>query len=109
MRATIFKYAAVFVGLLALSYTIFYFNQNTATELPENQVTLEVEGSGVKVLNTSVTKDLTGKGGEVLAKQNKNTLDYQGLDSEDGEIVFNILRVPYGKTFQVLLPDQRKE
>ena len=106
LRATIFKYAAVFVGLLALSYTIFYFNQNTATELPENQVTLEVEGSGVKVLNTSVTKDLTGKGGEVLAKQNKNTLDYQGLDSEDGEIVFNILRVPYGKTFQVLLPDQ---
>ena len=65
-----------------------------------------MEGSGVKVLNTSVTKDLTGKGGEVLAKQNKNTLDYQGLDSEDGEIVFNILRVPYGKTFQVLLPDQ---
>ncbi|NKI27855.1 FecR family protein [Arenibacter sp. 6A1] len=106
VKTTIFKYAAVFVGLLVLSYTIFYFNQNKVTEQPENQVTLEVEGSGVKFLNTSVTKDLKGKDGQVLAKQNKNTLDYQGLGSEDGEIVFNVLRVPYGKTFQVLLPDQ---
>jgi len=105
-RNIILKYAAVFIGLIALSYSIFYFNQDTAIELPANQVTLEVEGAGVKILNTTVTKDLTGKGGEVLAKQNKNTLDYQGLGSEDGEIVYNILRVPYGKTFQVLLPDQ---
>lgn len=106
LRATILKYAAVFIGLIALGYSVFYFNQNTALELPENQVTLEVEGSGVKVLDTSVIKNLTGKHGEVLAKQNKNTLDYQGLGTEDGEIVFNVLRVPYGKTFQVLLPDQ---
>tara|TARA_R110002049_G_scaffold160881_1_gene325874 strand:- start:3906 stop:5042 length:1137 start_codon:yes stop_codon:yes gene_type:complete len=105
-RAKIFKYAAVFIGLIALSYFIFYFNQNTDFQLPENQVTLEVEGIGVKVLDTSATKDLTGKGGEVLAKQNKSTLDYQGLGGEDGEIVFNVLHVPYGKTFQVLLPDQ---
>ena len=106
LRATIFKYAAVFVVLMALSYTIFHFNRNTTVELPENQVTLEVEGSGVKILNPSVSKDLTGKDGEVLAKQEKNTLDYQGLDGEDAEIVYNVLRVPYGKTFQVLLPDK---
>ncbi|MBC8769095.1 DUF4974 domain-containing protein [Arenibacter sp. BSSL-BM3] len=106
LRATIFKYAAVFVVLIALSYAIFYSNQNADIKLPDDQVTLEVEGSGVKVLNTSVSKDLTGKDGEVLAKQDKNTLDYQGINSEDGEIVYNVLRVPYGKTFEVLLPDQ---
>nr|WP_281387348.1 FecR domain-containing protein [Arenibacter arenosicollis] len=33
-------------------------------------------------------------------------MDYQGINSEDGEIVYNVLRVPYGKTFEVLLPDQ---
>ena len=87
---SIFKYAAVFVVLMALSYTIFHFNRNTTVELPENQVTLEVEGSGVKILNPSVSKDLTGKDGEVLAKQEKNTLDYQSLrcSKSSSEIVF---------------------
>lgn len=104
-RFQILRYAAMLIFLISFGYSLYYFNQDPVQVLPENEVTLEVEGGGLKILDASVTKDLVGKDGKVLAKQKENTLDYDSSAIEDGEIVFNILRVPYGKTFQVLLPD----
>ncbi len=99
------KYAAVFVGVLAASYFAYFFNQSPKTEFPVNSITLEVEGVGSQVLSSTVTKDLVGENGEVLAKQTGNALNYLDANNGGAKVTYNILKVPYGETFQLFLAD----
>ncbi|PIF00908.1 MAG: hypothetical protein CR994_04485 [Maribacter sp.] len=105
-RFSFVKYAAIFIGILTCGYFVYYYNQKPIEGFPATEVTLEVEGVGTQILDISTTKDLAGKNGMVLARQKGNTLDYVDSDQDSTAITFNVLKVPYGKTFQVLLSDQ---
>ena len=100
------RYAAVFIGILTVGSLLYYFNSNPVPEIPVNEVTLEIEGSETQILNTSVTKDLSSKDGQVLAKQSGNSLNYNSTRTANDEIVYNVLKVPYGRTFKVILSDE---
>ena len=102
---TFIKYAAIFMGILISGYFVYYMNQGSTAEVLTTTVTLEIEGGDTQILNSSSNQNLTSTNGKILAKQKGNVLDYADAGSDKAGIVFNILKVPYGKTFQVVLSD----
>lgn len=110
----IWKYgtvAAMFIGLITLGY----FYQQGAFDyvqeevlIPSNSneaITLELEDGSIQEINSKISKVLRDAKGNLVGKQEKSKLVYnpEGLDSK--EMVYNTLRVPYGKTFSLILAD----
>ena len=102
-RFSFIKYAAIFVGMATTGYFMYQMNPKPVkTAVSPHEVTLEVEGMGTRILNTSDHNNIKTDNGSVLAEQNGNILDYR---TTKNSIAHNILKVPYGKTFHVHLSD----
>lgn len=99
------KYAAIFVGLLAIGYTV-YQNQNIKTEIPisETAIKLRMGSDEVKVIEEGESQQIVSTSGKVLGVQNGNKISYRS-DSEMNELVYNELEIPFGKIFDVELSD----
>ena len=99
------KYAAVFV--IGIGVAAILFLNNKEVEVPINEIVLELSDGTKKVIYNDVDQDIVSKDGLVLGKQQENRITYQDskdmLESE--ELVYNTLRVPYGKRFQLVLSD----
>lgn len=107
----IFKYAAIFVGLLGFaSWYLFYAVQTSEDTIPipdKNAITLQLESGEIKVLSedgSSMIKD--EEGNLVVTKQGLN-LAYSDSASVD-KLVYNTLTVPYAKRFGITLSDGTK-
>lgn len=100
------KYAAVVVVLLSVGF-IFkdnIFNSKPSIQFPEEQITLELDNGAIKVINEDGTSDILDSNGDVIGAQKGGQLVYTD-DSEHEKLIYNTLKVPYGKRFKLQLSD----
>lgn len=103
-----YKYAAILI--LALGSFYFYkntglFNSKENLVVPKvDEIVLQLDNELVQTINTSNAKNVMDKFGKIIGKQNKNRLVYSNTFSNE-KLVYNTLRIPYGKTFEVELSD----
>jgi len=74
--------------------------------LNDQTITLELENGRSVILQEEVTQDIVSDKGEIIGKQNQQGIQYE--DTELSELVYNTLKVPYGRKFQVTLSDGTK-
>ncbi|MBC8769942.1 DUF4974 domain-containing protein [Arenibacter sp. BSSL-BM3] len=103
------KYAAILV--IAVGVILIYQKENSipASALPsqnDQTITLELENGRSVILKEEVTQDIVSDKGEIIGKQNEQGIQYE--DTELSELVYNTLKVPYGRKFQVTLSDGTK-
>lgn len=108
-RLSLLKYAAVFIAFIGIGY--FFMNQNRTSDVSGNQliiaddnITLELENGNVKVIHSNGAQKLINISGKVVAEQIGNILNYEKENSTE-ELAYNILTIPNGKKFQVVLSD----
>ncbi|MFD2941029.1 FecR family protein [Flavobacterium notoginsengisoli] len=101
----IFQYAAVFICLIGIVY-IFQFknDKQNKIEIPSDAIQLVLENGDIQVLNPNGKKQIIKKNGEVIASQKENEINYQS-DKTIGKLVYNEIKIPYGKTFKITLSD----
>ncbi|MDO6605197.1 FecR family protein [Arenibacter palladensis] len=100
------KYAAVLVIVVGVLFLFLKENSNHATPVPsqdDQTITLELENGRSVILKEEATQDILSDNGKVIGKQYKHAIQYE--DTELSELVYNTLKVPYGKKFQVRLSD----
>ncbi|KAB7531509.1 DUF4974 domain-containing protein [Flagellimonas olearia] len=106
---SLYKYAAVAVLFLTLGYflreQVFFHDSVDQIIVPgEDFVTLELGDGSIKVISEDESMVLEDSAGKVLGKHVGGKITYGKQDHID-EIVFNTLKVPYGKKFQLELSD----
>lgn len=103
-----YKYAAVLI--LALGSFYFYKNSNyfqtkeNVIVPRQDEIVLQLGSQSTETIDTSETRNVTDKDGNIIGKQEKNRLVYSNANS-NGELVYNTLKIPYGKKFEVQLSD----
>ncbi len=104
-----FRYAAVFAGLLMISYGVYVSNVfNTkpqAIHSQTSQITLKLEDGSIQVLDVQQEKVIANKDGDEIVTHQFDKISYKKAKPKDGKLVYNELTVPYGKKFQVVLSD----
>lgn len=99
------KYAAIFVGLI--SAAVWYW-QTTLPEpqelINEDSITLQLENGEIQPISTEKIQTITNSAGKVLGIQNGIQLNYF-TNSEIDKLTYNVLTVPHGKTFKLILSD----
>ncbi|MNK88618.1 fec operon regulator FecR [compost metagenome] len=102
-----YKYAAILI--VALGGFYFYKNSNNSQAKPniiiprEDEIVLQL-GNESQNLNANDARNITDKYGNVIGRQEKGKLVYAKAYS-DGALVYNTIRIPYGKKFEVQLSD----
>lgn len=105
------KIAAVFTGLIAISYflTSTLNNQssivNNSIASNNSQIILKLENGSTKVINNENNHLIFSKSGKIIGQQKGNTLNYSESNNITN-IEYNELTVPYGKTFKLILSDE---
>ncbi|WP_347053335.1 FecR family protein [Flavobacterium olei] len=103
-----YKYAAIII--LALGGFYFYNNSHSLSDKPNiivprvDEIVLQFGNGSSENIDTSENKNVTDKNGNVIGKQEKNRLVYTKALAE-GDLVYNTLKIPYGKKFEVQLSD----
>jgi transmembrane sensor len=103
-----YKYAAI----LIVAFGSFYFYKNSNLfQTKENvvvprqdEIVLQLGNESAETIDTSETRNVTDKEGNIIGKQEKNRLVYSNTYS-NGKLVYNTLKIPYGKKFEVQLSD----
>lgn len=103
---SIAKYAAILV--IALGVVFLFQKEKLAPPITvplqtDQTITLELENGRSVILKEEESQDIVSEKGEVIGKQIKQGIQYE--DTELSELVYNTLKVPYGKKFQVTLSD----
>ena len=107
---TFYRYAAVFLLLMALSFGGYsLYKSNTIGEFNEmagksSHITLEYEDGTLQVLNESTTQNILDPSGKLVAKKEHGRLDYTASNNNNA-INSVLIKVPYGKRFEVKLAD----
>jgi len=102
-----YKYAAILI--VALGGFYLYKNSESSPSkqnvvIPrEDEIVLQL-GNESQTLDPNEARNVTDKNGNIIGKQEKNRLVYNKAYSE-GELIYNVLRIPYGKKFEVQLSD----
>lgn len=106
------KYAAIFITFIGIGY--YFVNQNRTSDvigkqliISDNDITLELENGDLKVINSKGQEKFISETGKVIAEQNGNMLNYEKENNSE-ELVYNILNIPNGKKFQIVLSDGTK-
>ncbi len=105
-RKNFLKYAAIFIGVIAISFFTYQYFHSTEVPLKENPhfITLEMGSGEVQTIGTFTHKSITNKQGNVIGVKNENVLSYQNTHPTQ-KLVYNELWVPYGKRFRLILSD----
>lgn len=105
------KYPAVAAAVVAFLlvynfYNLGYFGGGSDEIILQEQeyITLELEDGSTKIISQDGTVQVTNKQGEVVGKQEGSRLVYDNSEASE-KLVFNTLRVPYGKRFELQLSD----
>ncbi|OXA67340.1 hypothetical protein B0A67_22165 [Flavobacterium aquidurense] len=103
-----YKYAAIFILVLGGFYfyqnsNLFHHKENVVVPR-QDDIVLQLGNESTETIDISESKNVTDKDGKVIGKQEKNRLVYYKRDGE-GELVYNTLKIPYGKKFEVQLSD----
>ena len=100
--------AAVLIGLLVVG--IVYFQNNGQLQkgpIPQNAITLEMADGSVRIIEENSLITLKDSKGTVLGQQKGNEIVYSDAEVGD-ELVYNTLKVPFGKKFELSLSDGTK-
>ncbi|KQO22861.1 iron dicitrate transport regulator FecR [Flavobacterium sp. Leaf82] len=95
------KYAAVFVVLCGLGKLAFDFSQK---EYSSKEIILELADGRSENISKENQTQLVNDKGDLIAKKFPNQIIYFGK-VEDQQVVYNTLKVPYGKKFKLILSD----
>lgn len=97
------KYAAVVflmlgLGKIALNYTSNQLSKNS------KEIVLELGNGQTEYITKNNQSNIVNDNGELIAKKLSGQIVYFGK-TKDEEIIYNSLKVPYGKTFKLTLSD----
>lgn len=99
------KYAAIFIGIFALGYLYWQTIHSTASiPVYENAITLQLENGEIQQISPEKMQTITNSQGKVLGVQNGIQLNYLN-NSDIDKLSYNVLTVPYGATFKLILSD----
>ncbi|WP_103864063.1 FecR family protein [Aquimarina sp. I32.4] len=101
------KYAAIFIGLI-ISSALYYNKDIFNNDRPTNEITLQVDNGDFEAIKENdLFKEIKNGDGILLGVQKKSKIVYtnesKGIANTKPSI--NILKVPYGKKFQIVLSD----
>ena len=106
---SLLKYAAILIVFLGLGY--FFQNEIKISQgqnklIPANDaITLELEDGTIEILSNGSTKEVMGAEGKIVAVQHDEIITYNEGEGKVEELVYNTLRIPYGKRFNLELSD----
>jgi len=104
-KQSFLKYAAVFIGFLFLGYGYVKFIAPKEEIVHDsNAITLELDNGEIRVLTLNDIQSITNKDGSVLGTKKGKRLDYT-VSEPVQKLIYNTLKVPYGKKFEVTLSD----
>jgi len=99
------QYAAIVFCLLGLVYVFQYKNvKQDKIEIPSDAIQLVLENGDIQVLNPNGKQQIIKKNGEVVASQKENEINYRSANAMN-KLIYNEIKIPYGKTFKVMLSD----
>ena len=95
------SYAAVFLVLIGLGKTILLFTDQSKAS---KEIVLELGDGRLEYFSAKNQTTLVNDKGDLVAKKFPDEIIYFGKTSND-KIVYNTLKVPYGKRFKLKLSD----
>jgi ferric-dicitrate binding protein FerR (iron transport regulator) len=99
------QYAAIFIVLLGM---FFLFQPkkavNPEVKLAGDEIQLVLENGEVQILKSTGADEIVLNSGQVIGNQKGTELKYNSASGVE-ELVYNQIRIPYGKTFNVTLSD----
>lgn len=103
------KYTAVAASLLLLlgigiSYQLGNFDKSENQILTGNEITLQLENGEIQVVSDKTKIDVKDSNGNIIGTQTGNKIVYNKTASA-GKLVYNTLKIPYGKRFELQLSD----
>lgn len=104
-----FKYAATIIVVIGCSFFLinkFKVNNNDL-KISSDAIELILESGDKKILYTNGESKIVENNGEVIGSQKGNIINYDSKTTSK-KLVYNELRVPYGKTFNIFLSDGTK-
>lgn len=107
--SSLLKYAAIFIGFIGLALAYFLLNdKNIKNFVPinrdDNTITLQLENGEIHLLSSDGNQQLKDKNGKVYVTQQGTKLAYD-QEADIQKLVYNTLRIPYGKRFEIKLSD----
>ena len=106
MSKNVLKYAALFVGILAMTwFSFFEIDSDTSQKnIPQSNITLELGNGDIIELENQESLFQQSQNGFYHQEENKLVYTTPAKIKEPIES-FNTLRIPHGKTFEVILSD----
>lgn len=116
-KLLVLKYAAVFTGLFIISSILYYQIENQVNYKIEdqvktiqpvlNQVTLKLEDGSVKIIQNDKDFNILDKNGDLVGQKEDSKLVYNNTPKKEQikQLSYNVLKVPYGKRFEIELSD----
>ncbi|MFH6956915.1 FecR family protein [Flavobacterium aquidurense] len=99
------KYAAVFIALIGLFFIIQRSTiHNPETKLSDDRIQLVLENGDVQILNEDGSTEIVSNSGQILGTQKGTELKYNAAAGNQ-KVVYNQIKIPNGKTFNLTLSD----
>ncbi len=111
-RRKIWQYSSIAAMIIGIILGGYYTNKpdsyapySTPNLINNNNVTtLEIGDNKVHIMDPSQDKPVLDAHGNIIGRQFKNSLVYD-TGTEQNEVKYNTLKVPYGKKFNLILSD----
>lgn len=101
-----YKYAAIFIGLAILTTYTLYRSNSGFSKITTSEITLEIDDNNVEVIDIYERKIIMSKNGDEIGSIQNDVLTYKSNSDKKKELAYNnILSVPNGKQFDVILTD----
>ncbi len=109
------KYAAIFITLFGTSIilkTVFFTPEELI--IGEEAITIQLENGDIEIISLSKKKLIKDNKGNTIGQHSGEMLDYNTKltnqysktnDYSTGELVYNTLNIPFGKTYKLTLSD----
>lgn len=108
LLVTFLKYAAIFIGISVIGYGIYQRIPQDTYVPHEPQIVLQLEDGTKQIVYEGQSTVINNASGHKVTEQNRQELVYSSSDSSLTELRYNTLKVPYGKTFGLILSDESK-
>lgn len=105
---TIWKYAAIFIGLVGLGLAISFLSKSSNEReniiVAQEEVNLQLGNGKLEIIKETGSTNILDTKGNVIAVQTGDKIKYKPTTNPK-EIQYNELNVPYGKKFELELSD----
>jgi len=111
---TILKYAAVALILLGVGYLYQKSNSETLNSIEivedgilipkEEAITIQLDNGAIQTINSDGETEIRDSKGNLIGSQNKSKVTYSDASAIE-KLVYNTIKVPFGKRFDVVLSD----